>query len=60
VVVSDQRFHRAAEHTPLCGSIEKIRLAVGWKPRRTFEEMIEEMVTSDLAIEAGNLEARRS
>jgi GDPmannose 4,6-dehydratase len=47
-VVIDDRFYRPAEVDQLVGDATKIR-ALGWKPEYTFEELIKDMVHSDLA-----------
>lgn len=39
---------RPGESVPLCGNPEKAKRVLGWKPTKSFEEIIEEMVTNDL------------
>lgn len=46
----DDAFYRESESVPLCGDSGKIRKQLGWKPQKTFEEIIKEMVDSDLQI----------
>lgn len=47
-VKTDERFYRPAEVDLLKGDSSKARSLLGWKPRYTFEELVEEMVDSDL------------
>ncbi|MGB9179930.1 MAG: GDP-mannose 4,6-dehydratase [Pyrinomonadaceae bacterium] len=47
-VVVDERFYRPAEVDLLVGDAAKAREKLGWSPRYTFEEMVAEMVHSDL------------
>jgi GDPmannose 4,6-dehydratase len=44
----DERFYRPAEVDVLVGDASKARRVLGWEPRYTFQEMISEMVQSDL------------
>ena len=39
---------RPGEVVPLCGDASKARLALNWKPTRTFEQIVEEMVQADI------------
>ena len=48
-VVTDDRLRRPAEVDQLVGDASKARAVLGWEPQYTFEEMIKEMVQSDLA-----------
>jgi len=48
----DQEFYRESEEVPLCGDSTKIRTELGWKPSKTFEEVIKEMVEADLILES--------
>jgi GDPmannose 4,6-dehydratase len=48
----DERFYRPAEVELLVGDSSKARRVLGWKPSRTFEELVREMVHADLAIVA--------
>jgi GDPmannose 4,6-dehydratase len=51
VVVSvDPRYFRPAEVELLIGDATKARTVLGWQPRYTLEEMVQEMVASDLKI----------
>lgn len=45
----DQRYHRPAEVDLLIGDASKARKTLGWEPTYTFEDLIKEMVASDLA-----------
>ena len=45
----DQAYFRPAEVPDLCGDPSKARLKLGWRPTITFEQMIREMLESDLA-----------
>ena len=51
-VVTDERFRRPAEVDQLIGDASKARKVLGWAPKYTFEELIREMVQSDLEAEA--------
>ena len=51
-VVTDERFRRPAEVDQLIGDASKARKVLGWAPRYTFEELVREMVQSDLEAEA--------
>lgn len=51
-VVTDERFRRPAEVDQLIGDSSKARKVLGWAPRYTFEELVREMVQSDLELEA--------
>lgn len=46
----DERFIRPAEVDLLIGDSSKARRELGWEPKYTFRELIEEMVTSDLEL----------
>jgi GDPmannose 4,6-dehydratase len=48
-VVIDERFKRPAEIDQLLGDSTKARTVLGWQPTYTFEELVREMVQSDLA-----------
>ncbi len=58
-VVTDERFRRPAEVDQLIGDATKARRVLGWRPKYSFEELVKEMVQSDLAATAqaaGSLE----
>ena len=44
----DEELVRASEPTPSVGDPTKARERLGWRPRVSFEQMIEQMVRSDL------------
>ena len=44
----DERFQRPAEVDQLVGDSSKARKQLGWQPEYTFDELISEMVQSDL------------
>ncbi len=48
VVMIDPRYFRPTEVETLLGNPEKARRKLGWEARITFEEMIAEMIDSDL------------
>jgi GDPmannose 4,6-dehydratase len=49
-VVSDDKFFRKIEYDNLCADSSKARVELNWKSTLTFEEMIADMVCSDLKI----------
>jgi GDPmannose 4,6-dehydratase len=49
-VVIDERFFRPAEVDLLVGDSSKARSELGWKPKVSFNELIEMMVDADLAL----------
>jgi GDPmannose 4,6-dehydratase len=51
-VRADERFLRPAEVDELVADASKARRSLGWQPEATFEELIEEMVQADLALES--------
>jgi GDPmannose 4,6-dehydratase len=44
----DEQFYRPAEVDLLIGDATKARRVLGWEPRHTFEELVNEMVDADL------------
>ncbi len=48
VVEIDSRYFRPAEVNSLLGDAAKARSRLGWKPRISFRELVEEMVKEDL------------
>ena len=48
IVEIDSRYFRPTEVETLLGSSEKARIELGWVPEISFEEMVKEMVISDL------------
>jgi GDPmannose 4,6-dehydratase len=49
VVRIDPTYFRPTEVDLLVGDSGKARRALGWKPKRTFAQLVQEMVASDLA-----------
>ncbi|MFL6281776.1 MAG: GDP-mannose 4,6-dehydratase [Pyrinomonadaceae bacterium] len=49
----DEMFYRPAEVDLLIGDATKARTALGWEPRYSFEQLINEMVDADVAALAG-------
>jgi GDPmannose 4,6-dehydratase len=47
-VRTDERFSRPAEVQQLVGDATKARNVLGWQPRYEFEDLVKEMVQSDL------------
>ena len=45
----DPKFFRPTEVELLCGDATKAREVLGWKPKRTFRDIVEEMYRADLA-----------
>ncbi|MDT5294359.1 MAG: GDPmannose 4,6-dehydratase [Acidobacteriota bacterium] len=51
----DERFYRPAEVDLLIGDASKARDTLGWQPRYSFEELVDEMVDADIkALEASS------
>lgn len=48
-VVVDPRFYRPAEVDLLIGDPSKAKRVLGWEPEVSFEELVEGMVTADIA-----------
>ena len=47
-VKPDEQFYRPAEVDLLMGDATKARRALGWEPRHTFDELVNEMMQADL------------
>ncbi len=47
-VVKDEKFYRPAEVDVLRGDYSKANNILGWKPKTTFQEMIQRMVQNDI------------
>jgi GDPmannose 4,6-dehydratase len=54
VVAVDPRYFRPTEVETLLGDATKARLRLGWTPQTTFEDLVREMVRSDLSIAERN------
>ena len=50
IVAVDERYFRPTEVETLLGDSTKAKDKLGWEPRITFEEMVNEMMRSDLEI----------
>ena len=50
VIKVDKRYYRPTEVDELCGDSTRARNELGWQPKITLEEMIEEMIQEDLKI----------
>ena len=48
-VKHDRAFDRPTEPAKLVGGADKVRNVLGWQPRGTFRELVEEMVEAELA-----------
>ena len=55
----DDKFLRPADPTSLKGDSRKAREKLGWVPSANFEQMIGEMVDSDLAVAMESLSVKR-
>jgi len=51
-LVADPSLVRPAEPTQLVGNPAKIQQTLGWRARRTFEELVREMVEADMELAA--------
>ena len=55
-VVIDELYYRPAEVDLLIGDSSKARTVLGWKPDYTFQDLVTEMVTSDIeSLSSGGL-----
>jgi GDPmannose 4,6-dehydratase len=45
---SDMDFFRPSEINVLCGNASKAKAVLGWRPTASFDQLVEEMVRSDL------------
>ncbi|QGX96910.1 GDP-mannose 4,6-dehydratase [Roseovarius faecimaris] len=58
VVRVDPQYFRPAEVETLLGDASKARQQLGWEPETSFEALVDEMVTSDLAEAEAQLRAQ--
>ena len=56
VIKVDPRYYRPAEVGTLLGDPSKAKQELGWTPKTTFEELVEEMTTSDLEVAKKEME----
>ena len=54
-VVVDPLFFRPAEVDILLGDFSKAKKELKWSPKTTFQQLVEEMVESDLQVEKGRV-----
>ncbi len=47
IVAVDARYYRPTEVETLLGDASRARTELGWKPCRSFEELVREMVEED-------------
>ena len=52
LVKVDKKYYRPTEVEQLLGNATKAREKLGWKPKVTFEKLVEEMVMADAALVA--------
>lgn len=45
----DQKFYRASEKNPLCGTPDKIKKIIGWENTKSLKEIIKEMLDEEFA-----------
>ncbi len=50
IVAVDPRYHRPTEVESLLGDPTEVQRALGWRARTTFQELVAEMATVDLAL----------
>jgi GDPmannose 4,6-dehydratase len=50
VVCVDPKYYRPTEVDLLIGDASKAKTKLGWEPKYTLEDMVKEMVTSDLEL----------
>lgn len=50
IVAVDPRYYRPTEVETLLGDATRARVELGWKPKTTFRELVQEMVEEDLRI----------
>jgi len=50
IILVDPRYFRPTEVETLLGNADKAKKKLGWEPKITFEEMVEEMIREDLKL----------
>lgn len=50
LVAIDRKFYRPNEVNELCGDSTPIRNDLGWNPKSTFDNLVKEMVSHDIAV----------
>lgn len=58
IIAVDPGYYRPTEVDTLLGDASRARAQLGWQPKTSFEELVDEMVASDLALARD--EARRA
>lgn len=49
-VVIDSKYFRPSEVDALCGDPSKIKKTLGWEPKYSFEQLVDEMIESDMKL----------
>lgn len=52
VVETPGLLHRSSRRRPLCGDSRRLRTATGWRPKLSFDALVERMVRSELESQA--------
>ncbi|MFM9970446.1 MAG: GDP-mannose 4,6-dehydratase [Burkholderiales bacterium] len=60
IVAVDPRYFRPAEVETLLGDASKAQAKLGWKPKISFQQLVNEMIKSDLEIANRDLLIRKS
>lgn len=55
-VVIDDKLFRPAEVVTLCGDASKISTKLGWAPKYSFQQLVQEMVEFDLELEEASVQ----
>ena len=59
IVAVDPRYHRPTEVESLLGDPTEVQRALGWRARTTFQELVAEMATADLALARSEMNESR-